>query len=312
MLYQTSLWSTKQINKHQQLVPHTCFRLVMQEKAEIRRRQKKGRGPTRPPRSLRPLLNDRKPRSISLLKDAIKKHQTSDVDVIIPQRRSFELDPLPPVKPAAIQEPASNIQTQEPSKEESIHYSRQNATLGFVENAENVASEGFGVIREETETGHSLQITEQAETRIPDDNIKSIAAEHVSDPILITELKAPPKCYDKETDPLVQGKTLKFYSQYLQGRLDKEYEKAGIDPEIIQCNNDAALIEQKLIHFIDPNNNLPEKTTAVKKLNRLDLNKTQSVLPGGKCYVQKSPCKLLRRSLLTNNKEHSHIRHHMV
>lgn len=289
----------------------------MQEKAELRKKQRV-RDNNRTPRALRPLLNTRKPRSIAHLKEAIKKHQTSDVDVIIPKRRGVHQ--LPPLTTTEVSdneksntaaEVKHNAQT---NSNDLMDYTRQNATLELLGKPSLTVTphaQNLEVIKEDEEETTRIDNPTESDAQTKDKVVEDNQPVH--DPILITEyhMKAPPKC-DKDEPQLVEGKALKFYSQYLRGRLDKEYAKAGIDPEIIQCNEEAYHIEQKLYHFIDPNNNLPEETTTIKKLNRLDLERKQSLLPGGKCYVQKSPCKLLRRSLLTNNTEHRHTRHHMV
>jgi len=290
------------------------FRMKIQSRARQRRLQaeREARGSVfKTPRALRPIKFMRQPRSIAILKEEIKKQQTSDVDVIIPRR-----EPIPPIKRAAKKTDlkTSEIDTDTAEKENVVTNKDDTSQINVTTDDSTSQKD----IHENERSTKTVQIS--TENQFIEHQSISLITEisSLSDsPVKVTEqkelktkpLSAAPRC-DHHNVNLVAGQTLQFYSQYLRGRLEKQYEQAEVNPAIVDANATMDQLEQKIYSFYDPNNNLPQNTNLIARLARIDETREKTILPGGKCYIQRSPCRLLKRSMQLKN--HSHIRHHMV
>ncbi|XP_067934834.1 uncharacterized protein [Watersipora subatra] len=278
------------------------YRSLMKDRAELRKKQKDKRGNVKPPYSLQPLKNDRTPRSIATLKEQIKKYNSSDVDLLIPPTKRPTLDPITNVtktknttkqtaasqsyhEPMPVPKLASDNQALDPSKP--LH----EFDILLEEKAEQDEKRdwytGFEHITEQDENGTAYDL--------------SVSAEVKAEPVLITETHD-----QSENVDLVQGKSLKFYSQYLKGRLDREHDKPQVDAQVAKNNRDVEKIEQKMFHYL----RAYDGTTGVNKLHRIDESKDMTVLPGAKCFVERAPCKLLSKDFPL--RAHEHVKRHIV
>ena len=271
----------------------------MQERASLRKKQQARRSTIRLPHSLQPLKNRRIPRSIATLRDQIKKYNTSDVDVLIPHtKRNVHLEPLPPKEDAPMNNPTPynyGITTSRPAPQPPVV--QEPYTAPTMMNSVTDSSTFANKVR--AWQNNMEQTSENTENEVV------VKPPSSSEPVLITE--ASHKCDDFQ---LVEGKTLKFYSQYLQGRLASEYDKPLIDAEVVQNNKDAELLEQKLQQFLDPEHTLPDGASAISKFHRLDESKKTKILPGGKCLVERMPCRLLRKTFPLT--AHEHVKRRIV
>lgn len=266
----------------------------MREKAELRRKVRERQGNVQLPQSLRPFKQNRIPRSIASLKEEMRKLNTSSVDDLIPKtrRRSMELKPLSQadLKAVKLQRPTSQPD-----------YTKLRASKPLPNIVVNSPEASFHQISEQNSTE---KVTSGENVAIEDNS-------QIPAPVLVTELlrkpadsleaRYVPRC---DSLPLVEGRTLKFYSQYLRGRLDDEYNKSSVNYTVLQNNQETDALETKLQNFVDPH-----QATSVFKLHRLDATNS-NILPGGKCLIERRPCRLMSKSLPL--KSHEHVRRHMV
>lgn len=268
------------------------FRKLIQQKAQQRRnieaRGSRGRIVTH---RLKPLQNDKKPRSIVMLKRAIKQHNSSDVDVIVPKHYSYANEPtfhvierknsLPPIqKPdSVLSHDSSDVKL----------WRSQSAAL-FAE------TQGHKV---DDPPVKSLSVMDRPK---PDFELNS---EHINDKQIF---KA---CAKKKTEEveLVEGKTLKFFGQKLRGALQQEYDKNRVEEAIIECNLLAEDVERKLLVFYAQEETSLENTSA-KKLKRIEEKEGVKVKPGGKCFVERVPCRISNKSFQVSS--HVHVKHHII
>lgn len=284
----------------------------MQEKAKHRQLQREKyakRGGSKTKKPLRPLQTIRAPRSIAALKEQIRIFQTSDANIIVPPRK--EMGGLEPLKNRHTVE--KDTRTKSMGDLESLEKGElHRANLGMNNLPRStVIQPGYARLvpvegnREKISHTRSIVGSEAAER-----NLHKMTSS--SPGVLVTEVNSPKGAADSNCEQvdLVEGKTLKFYSQYLRRRLEREYDKELVEPEIYQNNKEADILEKKLRMFIDPYDTLPESTTAISKFKRLDETIKANLLPGGKCLVERRPCKLLQKAFPF--KAHEHVHRHIV
>lgn len=273
---------------------------MIKSKAEQRRQLEARRGIVRPPFRLRPMRHSsRHPRSIVQLKEEIRKQNTSDADAIVPHKEtdySYLFSDEVESKEKGVGKTAHNKETNNTGKAEQ--------SLPSIERQSSFMLEGLGYFKHLAAPLMPSTIDEEIETMSNEFNdFTDTEVTQAFNPVLVTE-KVPRKLEQLEPVP---GRALNFVCHQLSGKLHNAYNKEKINPIIIEINQEADLIEDKLKEFLGITS---QNSFAIQKMKRLNKTKHLATKPGGRCVVDRNPCKAMRGNFQVAN--HQHVTHFML